>query len=348
MKKYIFIFGVISILCGIVSCGTDNATQKVENHVEHNISKTEMVLEHIMKKEDFINKTKIPIIDAKQVYTLIDSNILIVDLRNTKAYAGGHIKGAINLRYDELIDYFQVSGIPEFEKVILVCYTGQSASYAAAILQLKGYSNVCVMNYGMCAWNTKFSKKWLVNSTDKLVGKLHKNSYSKNATGKLPILQTHKNSGIEILDERSEILLDDGFKKASLSIDDLIAGKESDYYIINYMSEQKYSMGHIKNAVQYTPGESLTIETDLLTLPTDKIIVICGQDGQQSTFVAAYLKVLGYNAKSLKYGANGFINSLMLENPEYGHGFDKNNINNFETVEIEYIQTQEKAEEGGC
>ncbi len=130
-----------------------------------------------------------------------------------------------------------------------------------------------------------------------------------------------------------------------ISIDDIIASP-SDYYIINYWGAKHYNMGHIGGAVQYNPKESLGLDTDLLTLPTDKTIVVYCFTGQHSAFVTAYLRILGYDAKSLKYGANSFMNSMMLDET-IGHGFSDKQIHDYKFETSEYVEEGE-VEEGGC
>ena len=43
----------------------------------------------------------------------------------------------------------------------------------------------------------------------------------------------------------------------------------------------------------------------LNTLPTDKSVVVYCYTGQTSAHVAGYLRVLGYDAKSMLFGVNG-------------------------------------------
>ena len=65
-----------------------------------------------------------------------------------------------------------------YNKVILVCYTGQTTSYSAAILQLLGYNNIYVLEWGMCGWNKKFSEK-LMNKS------IHRRKSIKNMMSKI-------------------------------------------------------------------------------------------------------------------------------------------------------------------
>ena len=51
----------------------------------------------------------------------------------------------------------------------------------------------------------------------------------------------------------------------------------------------------------------LALTAYLKTLPTDKTIVVYCYTGQNSASIAAYLRLMGYDAKSLKFGANSMI-----------------------------------------
>ena len=59
--------------------------------------------------------------------------------------------------------------------------------------------------------------------------------------------------------------------------------------------------------MQYTPKQSMAYGVDLTTLPTDKTLAVYCWTGQTSAFLTAYLRILGYDAKSLLFGANGMI-----------------------------------------
>ena len=70
---------------------------------------------------------------------------------------------------------------------------------------------------------------------------------------------------------------------------------------------------------------------DLQTFPPDRKIVIYTFNGQLSAFVVAYLKVLGYDAYSLKYGASLFAYERLLWGESTNeHVFDESKIYNFE------------------
>ena len=332
--------------CGEDTENTDGATDTTEV-VEAN--HTQLLLDKIVENGDFINTKKVPtMITAADVHANLENNFLVLDIRKAKDYADGHIAESINLKLSDLIDYFDGNETSEFEKIVLACYSGQTASYAASALQMLGYDNVYAMKWGMCSWNDKFAGKWLDNKSDNYADQLEVAANEKAVAGNLPTFECMHTDGAEILLARVNKIFTDGFPSVLIKAEDVFTNP-ADYYIVNYWPENAYIVGHIPGAVRYQPKTSLGKDGDLLTLPTDKKIVVYCYTGQHSAFVTAYLRILGYDAYSLKYGANSFMNTMMKDNEDLGHAFTKEAINKFEFETSEY-EAEEGAveEEGGC
>ncbi len=85
------------------------------------------------------------------------------------------------------------------------------------------------------------------------------------------------------------------------------------YFINNYWTTTDVqTYGHISGAYRVNP---LTIENnEIKNLNPAKTIITYCWTGQTSSMVTAYLNILGYNALSLKFGANGLINDDLLLN----------------------------------
>ncbi len=131
--------------------------------------------------------------------------------------------------------------------------------------------------------------------------------------GDMPDLTTGFDTGREILDARVADLLVEGYGAAAVS-NQAVFDNLDDYYIVNYWPADRYAdPGHIPGAIQYTPKEAMKLSADLKTLPTDKTIVVYCYTGQTSSFLSAYLRLLGYDAKSLLYGANAMIYDIMKD-----------------------------------
>ena len=71
----------------------------------------------------------------------------------------------------------------------------------------------------------------------------------------------------------------------------------------------------------------------LQTLPSNSPIIIYSADGQLSACMAGYLTVLGYNVKTLLFGANQLFYTRMRSDPELnGDAFKFEEINNYPYV----------------
>jgi rhodanese-related sulfurtransferase len=232
----------------------------------------------------------------------------IIDIRSEADYNAGHIENAVLVGASDVLNHLEgTTADDNKEEIIIVCYTGQTAAWVTCLLRLAGYDNAYSMGFGMCSWNADFAGKWNSN-----VGSLYSSEFTstataKNAAGDLPELNTGFETGKEILDARIEEVFAEGFDAAKITAGTVMGAKDN-YYIVNYWSEEDYTnIGHIPGAVQYTPKTSLALDADLKTLPTDKGVVVYCWTGQTSANMAAYLRVLGYDGKTLLFGANGMI-----------------------------------------
>ena len=340
MKNYKINSAILFI--AILFLGVSCANNPVEPKPEKNTNlKSQKLAQEVFKNGKLKNILKM--ISAKEVKRSLDSNILIIDLRRPKDFASGHINNSVNLKMSELADYAQVRGLQMYDKVIMVCYTGQSASYSTGILQMLGHKNLYVLKWGMCSWNKKFNKRWLKNLSDLGEPELTSVDFKKNESTELPLIKSKKNSGKEILQLRARMLLKEGFGKATVNANFLIANIKKSY-IICYQAEEQYKKAHLKSAVFYSPENSLSLATDLLTLPTEKSIGVYSNNGHSSSYITSILRMLGYDAKTIKYGANSFMNSKITND---GFGFE-NETQNFPTKSIKYIEVEGVVQEGGC
>lgn len=336
MKKYSNILSIILLFTFVsftTGCGNNSNKEKESQEKTQQVDEFDQLLSYIEQTGDFINSKRVPtMIEPGEVHSNLNENIHVIDIRNAKDFSNGHIPGAQNVKMSDLLDYFENTITPTtYSHIVMVCYTGQSAAYAASILQLLGYNNVYDMKWGMSSWDRNTAEaKWLKNATNKYADHLETAANEKNKPSAYPTLSTGKTTGVEIMHDRAEALLKQGFKPVRVKADELFNNGE-DYYIVNYWPQEKYDKGHIPGAIQYDPKKSLGRKSYLNTLPTDKTVVTYCYTGQHSAFVTAYLNMIGYDAKSLLYGANGFMNDLMKERgAKKWHAFSEKKIKNYE------------------
>jgi len=73
--------------------------------------------------------------------------MMVVSIRQPQAYSEGHIKGAVNIPWGAgMQQYF--GQLPQDQKLIVYCYTGQTAGQTVAGLRMLGYDAVS-LNGGM-------------------------------------------------------------------------------------------------------------------------------------------------------------------------------------------------------
>lgn len=72
-----------------------------------------------------------------------DRVIWLVDLRDREDYRQGHIRGAVNIPYEELWD--RVEELPTDQLLVFYCYRGPRSMMAARKLARRGYqaADVC-------------------------------------------------------------------------------------------------------------------------------------------------------------------------------------------------------------
>lgn len=85
--------------------------------------------------------------DTKKIVDAKDASALILSVRKAEDYAKGHIEGAINIPFGKGMEQ-QFNMLPKDKKIVVYCYTGQTAGQVVAVLRLLGYDAVS-MHSGM-------------------------------------------------------------------------------------------------------------------------------------------------------------------------------------------------------
>jgi rhodanese-related sulfurtransferase len=302
---YLLLF--TSVLFVYTGCSEDKTTDPV---VE--VNESELLVKYFEGNGDALNTVFPVMISATDLYTGLQASKdwPVLDVRSAADFAAGHIQGAVNVTLANLLTYYKDNNLQTKEKVILACYTGQSAGWGTAILRLAGYNNVFDLKFGMCSWNTQTANLWKNAISNGKAAQFVTTDYPKPAAGQLPTLTTGKTNAADIMATRLNAVLAEGYSAASISRDNLFQNLDN-YFIVNYWPAAHYAMGHIPGAVQYEPKADLKLNAALKTLPTNKTIVVYCYTGQTSAHVAVFLRALGYDAKSLAYGTNAMIYDTM-------------------------------------
>ncbi len=333
MRKLSFIL-VLLILPASILLSSFNTPSSNPINNSNPPSEFETLLNYLENNRAFINTDAAPaLVPADEVKkNLKNPKYHLIDIRSASWFEYGHIKNAANVQPADLLNHFENSIVPsEYDKIILICYSGQSAAYFTSLLRIAGYDNTYSMNWGMSSWRVDFAENsWLKNTSDDFSSKLEQTAHDKATKGNTPEVSTGKTDAESILRARLEEAFATPYK-ASIVKSSIVFENPNDFYIVDYNGADRYAKGHIPSARQYDPQGSLRSTTDLFTLPTDKTVLVYGPTGQETAYVVAYLNILGYKTGNLAYGANSFMHKQLKDNN--WESFTKKEVNMYPVIE---------------
>jgi len=233
----------------------------------------------------------------------------IMDIRTADAFNAGHIEGAKLVPFSNILTEAENAGS---KPILVVCFSGQTACYATALLRLYGYNHTRSLKWGMSGWNAATAGPWNGKIGTDLANGNSNWSYSAAPTNIIfqdPTISSFSTSGDVILKERIEAVVAEGFGAATVTGSDVL-NNPSNYFVNNYFSETDYSgFGHIANAYRINPVTLAGGEYLNLNPGSDAKDVTYCYTGQTSAVMTACLRVLGYDAYSMTFGMNGIYNT---------------------------------------
>ncbi len=156
MKNIKFLtFIILSGFLIVSSCKIDEVVIESEVLAEY-LESTDSPL-----MKDYVNTELPSIITAPDVKTLNEAGqAYIIDIRKAEHFATGHIPNAVNVALGDILTHVESTDLSAYTKIVVTCYTGQSAGFALTLLRLMGYDNVFSLKWGMCSWHADFAGKW--------------------------------------------------------------------------------------------------------------------------------------------------------------------------------------------
>ena len=277
------------------------------------IDNTAIMLENLEYTGTFITNEPCPIlINAEELFYSSD-RYTIFDFRPQNEYNLGHIKNAVNMTSPKLLSYLSQNNIAQSSNIVCVDANGQSSAYYAALLRLFGYNNAFSLNFGMASWNPAFAGCWndAVKSNVWVGMNFTDSAYSKNDFTPLPAVDFPATANSPQAKTRYRIseLLNIGFVDTLNYFSDSMAFHN---YVFCYGNTGLYfsgsrsaypDQGHPVNTPLYIPGRDLYPAYALQTIPSNFPSIIYCCNGQLSAAALAYLRTLGYNVRTLLYGA---------------------------------------------
>ena len=309
LSKFLIVLLALSFLVTCSDESTSSSTPQVEklaNHIDAQLTDWG------------------PTYSATDLYTDITGNEapFILSVRAEADYDKAHITGAVNIPWREVTDQTKLdaASVPTDATVIPYCYTGHTGQIAATILQMMGYETKN-LKFGMMAWWSDASNGGgdggvapfdyttdpPNSSTDGIETAVHELPAS--GTYELPDLELGNSDDVN---EMARVAADKwlGTDKPIISatalFDLLNDGDDTnDPMIISVRAAAHYEAGHVTGAYNIPWRDIAKIDNLTKLDPTKEYVVYCytGHTGQVATTA---LKMLGYNAKNLKFGMMGW------------------------------------------
>jgi len=286
------------------------------------VDETQVLLNFFENERDYFHKGGSFIITAQalrlNLLTKPQSQYLI-DIRSPEAFAKGHIRGSNHVDFADVYNHVKQLKASSYENIVLICFAGQASAYAVSLLRAAGYANAVSLKWGISSWAAVFAQEsWLKNLSNMRAGEFVQTpSPPKNPPGQLPRITTGKTKPGEILEARLNKLFAEGFRPAMIGHCCLFNNWYCDgnYYVVNYWPTELYQkIGHVPGAVNYPPEKQpFKSSTHLLTLSTKFPNVLYCFTGQTSAYASGYLRILGYDARSLLFGTNGIVYDRMRD-----------------------------------
>ncbi|HKL11707.1 MAG TPA: rhodanese-like domain-containing protein [Clostridia bacterium] len=90
------------------------------------------------------------LITDQDLYEKIDNkeDLFLLDIRKKEDFEENHLKGAFHSAWDEVGECIKKDVFTKDDKVIVICYSGQTAGQTVGILRSMGY-NACALKGGM-------------------------------------------------------------------------------------------------------------------------------------------------------------------------------------------------------
>ncbi|HSV88136.1 MAG TPA: rhodanese-like domain-containing protein [Bacteroidales bacterium] len=254
----------------------------------------------------------------------------IVDLRNPEDFYPSHIPGSVLVEQALIYDYLRSIPLDYIDKVVLVCYAGQRASYVTGLIRLLGIEDVYFLRWGMSAWEYAIARdNWLRNMSNNFANRLVSPMEAPSVPGELPLIFTFKTTGAEILNARVTELLQEDFANARIRADELMADPLQFQIVVSDPLANQDAIMAPEGSIWLPFIEKSELGNQLAALLPFNPIVITSVNGQSGGLIAAFLRTLGYDARFLTSGLSSLaINSL--RNWDY-QVFSLEEIKNFNT-----------------
>ncbi|HEY90251.1 MAG TPA: rhodanese-like domain-containing protein, partial [Dehalococcoidia bacterium] len=187
--------------------------------------------------------------------------------------------------------------LPEDEEILVYCYTGQSASFAAAVLGVLGY-DVQNLLHGMSSWSADADVYVKRFNAEAHQGDFKTETAAQDGSSyDYPELENTSSTSDSAIIEAAATSFSPKYIEAS-ALNIKIAEGE-DMTILSVRGATDYAAGHIPGAINIGLD---SLADNLNKLDPDSPVYVYCYTGHSAAQAASLLNMLGYDAYSLKFG----------------------------------------------
>jgi rhodanese-related sulfurtransferase len=227
------------------------------------------------------------IIDTTAIMEKMDAgeDMLLLDIRSAEDYAKGHLKGAVNAPWGPAIAK-ALAWLPDDKPVYVNCYTGQTAGQAVAALNVAGIKAESI-KYG---WNLGISK---TEGVDAYISTEAAMAPDASGVKYDADIKAAVENYFNVIPDKGSNIWPAAKVKEALDAEELNT-------VVSIRQAADYATAHIQGAINI-PWEK-GMQEKFSMLPKDETIVVHCYSGQTAGQAVAIMRLLGYDAVSMKSG----------------------------------------------
>lgn len=94
------------------------------------------------------------LIDSQSLFNKIKAkeDLFLLDIRRKDDFAKNYIEGSVHCEWSEVIEFIEEDILPKDKKIVVICYTGQTAGQVVGILKALGYDACSLMGGMINGW----------------------------------------------------------------------------------------------------------------------------------------------------------------------------------------------------
>jgi rhodanese-related sulfurtransferase len=305
-KNRLSLLLVLTLVMALALAGCGKPAAQPEPPVEEPVEAVDEFALVAEVADAYLSAKKPPTMSPEDVYNAVvseDPGVFILSIRSAEHYEKGHIPGAINIPYAEIWKEENLAKLPKDKKIVVICYTGHTASQATMLLNLLGYDAIA-MKWGMMNWTSDpdvLNTKPFESAPEGYPIETEKNELTE--TYELPVLNTGFSDVAEIIKARAEAYLT-AKKPPTIAPEDVynaVVSEDPTMFILSVRTAEHYEAGHIPGAYNI-PYATVANAENLAKLPKDKKIVVICYTGHTASQTTMLLNLLGYDAVAMKWG----------------------------------------------